>query len=153
MTTRTLAASILLLTACHSHPYDRGPELVLLPDGYSGWTRIDYGVAGAPLLPHEGEWTVIRFPSGGHVMTSSRFVSTYGRTVVEYYKGDRTAPAAESQATRADLLATDGDPVTWYWHWGTPEESQSAWARADIELEHGQTPTLGAVRADRRTIH
>jgi len=44
--------------------------LILLPEAFRGWMCVDFGVAGAPLLPREGNARVIR-PRQGEVLTTS----------------------------------------------------------------------------------
>ena len=44
--------------------------IFLLPDGFRGWVCVDFGIVGAPSLPHEGDALVIR-PRQGDVLTTS----------------------------------------------------------------------------------
>lgn len=44
--------------------------LFLLPEGFRGWACVDFGVAGAPPLPREGDLLVIR-PRSGEVLQTS----------------------------------------------------------------------------------
>ena len=43
----------------------------LIPEGYSGWVRIEFEAPGAPALPQEAGATVLRIPSSGRLRTSS----------------------------------------------------------------------------------
>ena len=43
----------------------------LIPDGYVGWVRVEYGVNGAPALPVEDGRVVLRFPADARLQTSS----------------------------------------------------------------------------------
>src|SRR5687768_18524256 len=68
-----LVALVAALPGCSGswlYTPDRPPEKILLPDGFVGWTRLDYGVEGAPPLARDGEYVVIRYPEQGHVSTS-----------------------------------------------------------------------------------
>jgi hypothetical protein len=47
------------------------PCVYLIPAGFTGWVTIEYGVAGAPPLAHEGEARCIDVPASGRVETSS----------------------------------------------------------------------------------
>ena len=47
------------------------PCVYLIPAGFTGWVTIEYGVAGAPPLPHEGAARRIDVPPSGRVQTSS----------------------------------------------------------------------------------
>jgi len=44
---------------------------ILLPDGYVGWVRLEFGVAGAPPVPSEHGRYVFKIPVGGRLSTSS----------------------------------------------------------------------------------
>jgi hypothetical protein len=73
-----LAASMLiwvvtpsLLTAQSKESPDSTTKFIfLLPDGYKGWTCVDFGVVGAPPLPRERDALVIR-PRQGEVLSTS----------------------------------------------------------------------------------
>ncbi len=43
----------------------------LIPEGYSGWVRIEFEVPGAPALPEEAGQPLLRIPSSGTLRTSS----------------------------------------------------------------------------------
>ena len=47
------------------------PMRFLIPEGYSGWVRIEFEVPGAPALPQEAGTTVLQIPSSGTLRTSS----------------------------------------------------------------------------------
>ena len=76
-----LGASLLGLTSCHQER--RRPNRYLIPDGYVGWVRIDYKVKEAIALPIEDGFYLIKFPSDGHLLTSTP--SEYGWAADEYY--------------------------------------------------------------------
>ena len=44
----------------------------LIPEGYVGWIRVDFEVPGAPPLPVEGDFYILRFSDTGRIQTSSR---------------------------------------------------------------------------------
>ncbi len=46
--------------------------IFLLPDGFAGWVCIDFGIAGAPPLPRDGDARIIR-PRPGAVLKTSDF--------------------------------------------------------------------------------
>ncbi len=66
----------------------------LIPDGYTGWIRVEFEVQGAPPLPMEGCQYVLRIPSGGILRTSS--AEQYGFAKDHYYydsaQGVRSLP-------------------------------------------------------------
>ena len=43
----------------------------LIPEGYTGWVRVEFEIPGAPPLPEDGGQTVVRIPSSGSLKTSS----------------------------------------------------------------------------------
>jgi hypothetical protein len=52
-------------------PSSRSTKLIfLLPDGFTGWVCIDFGIAGAPPLPRDGDARIIR-PHPGAVLKTS----------------------------------------------------------------------------------
>ena len=55
----------------------------LIPEGYTGWVRIEFEVEGAPTLPMEGGQYVLKIPSGGVLRTSS--AEQYGWAKDHYY--------------------------------------------------------------------
>jgi hypothetical protein len=74
-----LAASSLILMAATPLPAAQSEAsaknshaeyLFLLPDGFRGWVCVDFAVAGAQPLPHEGDARVIR-PREGQVLRTS----------------------------------------------------------------------------------
>jgi hypothetical protein len=55
----------------------------LIPNGYVGHVRIDFGVVGAPPLPLENEFFLLRIPSTGHLQTSTALET--GSVTDEFY--------------------------------------------------------------------
>lgn len=76
----------LLLTGCSN---ERRSSRYLIPSGYVGPIRIDYGVAGASPLPLEQEFFLFRFPATGHLQTSTAFESGVGTDEFYYVTGNR----------------------------------------------------------------
>jgi Family of unknown function (DUF6843) len=66
----------------------------LIPEGYSGWIRIEFEVPGAPPLPMEGTQYILKIPSDGTLRTSS--AEQYGWADDKYFfyspQGLRTLP-------------------------------------------------------------
>ena len=54
----------------------------LIPEGYSGWVRIEFEVSGAPALPEEAGQPLLRIPPSGTLRTSSP--EQYGRVNNSY---------------------------------------------------------------------
>ena len=56
---------------------------VLIPEGYTGWVRVEFEVQGAPMLPLEGGQYVLRIAADGSLKTSS--LEQYGWAKDSYY--------------------------------------------------------------------
>jgi hypothetical protein len=67
------ALLILLLAGSNGITADDPQRLIyLLPEGFSGWVCVDFGVAGAPPLPREGNALLIRPRPGETLKTSNK---------------------------------------------------------------------------------
>ena len=62
---------LMVLSACFACRPSSLPEVWIIPEGYVGWLRLDYAVAGAPPLPIEGGHYVVRLTRTGRLFTSS----------------------------------------------------------------------------------
>jgi len=78
-----LLVGFSVLAACRTTP---NGERWVIPKGYVGWLRLDYGVAGQPALPVENGRYLVRMPSQGRVQTSS--VNTGRIASIEYVVED-----------------------------------------------------------------
>jgi hypothetical protein len=58
----------------------------LIPEGYSGWVRVEFEVSGAPQLPSEAGQTVVKIPASGILKTSSP--EQYGWARDSYFYSD-----------------------------------------------------------------
>ena len=64
---------ILLVAQSHGALADDAQRfLYVLPDGFTGWVCVDFGVAGAPPLPREGKTLLVRPTPGVTMRTSDR---------------------------------------------------------------------------------
>ena len=59
------------------------PTRCLLPDGYIGWVRVEYGIDRALPLPIEAAHCIIKIPECGVLATSSEL--DYTRVADDYY--------------------------------------------------------------------
>jgi hypothetical protein len=57
----------------------------LIPEGYVGWIRVDFDVAGAPELPIEEDYYIFKFPTSGRLQTSSSDIVESRRNQFLYY--------------------------------------------------------------------
>ena len=74
-------AALLALTSCQTET--RRPIRYLIPQGYVGWVRIEFGIPHASALPVEDDSYLIRFTSEGYIQTSSPI--EYGAASDDYY--------------------------------------------------------------------
>lgn len=85
-----LSKQILLMVLCLTWTtamscQDRRSDLYLIPEGYVGWVRVDYGIKDAPPLPIEDGYYVVKFPATGHVRTSTRIEEGVAQDKYYYY--------------------------------------------------------------------
>jgi len=83
---RTISIFLVLLFAWFvwaSLRDTRRPDRYLIPDGYIGQVRIEYRVKGAPKLPIENGYFLLKVPDSGRLQTSS--VMQDGWASDEYY--------------------------------------------------------------------
>ena len=66
----------------------------LIPEGYTGWVRVEFDVQGAAPLPEEGGDYVLKIPSAGILQTSSPEQYGWARDRYYYYsvQGQRSIP-------------------------------------------------------------
>jgi len=142
---------IVLLSACSSmYQPDRPPEKVLLPDGFVGWARIDYGVEGEPPLPRDGEYVIVKYPVSGHLRTSSRLVGKWGLQELYYYSGDRVVPAPKAFQINGGFssFAPGQRGHSWFAFFGTEADARTP----EPEESNDEDPELGAVVPNRRLL-
>lgn len=68
----------------------------LIPEGYTGWVRIEFEIAGAPPLPTQSGHTLVKIPPSGTLKTSSS--EQYGPANDDYasYSNDVVRPLPDS---------------------------------------------------------
>jgi hypothetical protein len=62
------------------------PERHIVPEGFRGWTRVDYGVEGAPPLDVEDDAAIFEYPESGHLETSTPAPDTDGLLHKHYFE-------------------------------------------------------------------
>src|SRR5262245_50154348 len=72
MSPRRLVLLFLLVGFEQLAAQDRRRFLYLLPEGFSGWVCVEFGVTGAPALPREGDRLLIRVRPGEALKTSDK---------------------------------------------------------------------------------
>jgi Family of unknown function (DUF6843) len=68
----------------------------LIPDGYTGWIRIEFEVPGAPPLPMEGGQYILKIPPDGILRTSSGHQYGWAKDHYYYYSAQGTRPLPDS---------------------------------------------------------
>ena len=89
-------------TSCQEHI--RIPSRYLIPEGYVGWIRIDFLVAGAPALAIEDNHYLFKIPSSGRLETLSD--PEYGWSSDDdyyLYSGD-TRRALNNDGSRGQMI-------------------------------------------------
>ena len=86
----------------------------LIPSGYIGWIQVQYGVRGAPPLPVENGFYLIRVPPNGRVKTSTKQDFGWRRDEFYYNSGNRR------ERLRISQISGDGGRV-----WG--EQVGNSW--------------------------
>lgn len=71
----------------------------LVPMGYVGWLQVDFNVKGAPALPVEDGYYVIKIPDTGHLQTSTSDGHGILGDYYFYYCGD-TRKRLDSKKSR-----------------------------------------------------
>ena len=72
----------------------------LIPEGYSGWIRVEFEIPGAPPLPQDGGQTVIKIPPSGSLQTSSPEQYGWASDSYAFYSSGRERPIPDSGAGR-----------------------------------------------------
>ena len=65
----------------------RPPSRLLIPSGYKGWVRIEYGVSTAPPLPREGKFLLLRIATDGTLKTATDLPEGWGHDEFFYVSG------------------------------------------------------------------
>jgi uncharacterized protein DUF6843 len=72
----------------------------LIPEGYSGWVRVEFEIVGAPPLPQDGGQTVVKIPSSGSLKTSSPEQYGWAKDSYAFYSSNDVRPPPDSGAGR-----------------------------------------------------
>jgi hypothetical protein len=70
----------------------RKSQVHLIPDGYTGWVSVAYGVKGAPPLSVEDGHQVLRYDDEGKLETSTPFEEGWSVDAFYYDRGDTRQP-------------------------------------------------------------
>lgn len=68
----------------------------LIPEGYSGWVRVEFEIPGAPPLPQEAGLTVVKIPPSGALQTSSPEQYGWAKDSYAFYSSAGQRPIPDS---------------------------------------------------------
>src|SRR2546425_10844706 len=123
------ALLILLLAGSNGIAADDAQRFIyLLPEGFSGWVCVDFGVAGAPPLPREGNALLIRPRPGETLKTSDEAgdIPPIGDAWIES-RGKRQHLPTDVYERRMSSLTDTKNPVEHYCvFFGTEDAADAA---------------------------
>ena len=70
----------------------RESQTHLIPDGYTGWVSVSFGVKGAPPLPREDGRLLFRYDAQGNLETSTQYEEGWSMDGYYYVAGDTRTP-------------------------------------------------------------
>ncbi len=95
-----------------SHPFSNQRSLRFpIPEGYSGWVRVEFEVSGAPPLPEEAGQSVVKFPADGIFKTSSPEPYGWANDSYYLYSGSEVRPLADSGPQKLIWGKINGEAV------------------------------------------
>ena len=102
---------VILLAWFSISPKKSGPRSFrfLIPEGYSGWVRVEFEAAGAPPLPSEGGQTVLKIPATGVLRTSSPERYGWARDSYYFYSDGGSRPLPDSGPGRLIWSKINGE--------------------------------------------
>src|SRR5579864_6400695 len=71
-----------------------------IPEGYSGWVRVEFEIPGAPPLPQKAGQTLVKIPTSGALKTSSPEQYGWARDSYAFYSGAGVRSIPDSGAGR-----------------------------------------------------
>lgn len=74
----------------------RAPSRYLLPDGYTGWARVEYDVPGAAALPWQDGHFLLKFGPDARLQTSSREQFGWAKDEFFYVRGNELRPLRQT---------------------------------------------------------
>jgi hypothetical protein len=99
-----IGAVILGPTAFDLIFHRRQPERFLVPDGYTGWVRVEFRRKGTPPLPIEDGRLLLKLNQHAMLQTSSDPLSGHGRDDFFYYSGDRRTPLSNAGVCKGGMI-------------------------------------------------
>jgi hypothetical protein len=94
--TLALLTGLALWLSVSARNSTRPASRFLIPEGYTGWIRIEFEVQGAPPLPIEVGEYILKIPPDGVLRTSSAEQYGWARDHYYYYSAQGTRPLPDS---------------------------------------------------------
>jgi len=94
--TLVLVTAFALWLSVSARNSTRPASRFLIPEGYTGWVRIEFEVQGAPPLPMEGGQYILKIPPDGKLQTSSGQQYGWAKDHYYYYSAQGTRPLPDS---------------------------------------------------------
>jgi hypothetical protein len=94
--TLVLLIGIALWLGANAHLTHRSSRF-LIPEGYTGWVRVEFEVPGAPPLPQEAGQYVFKIPTDGILRTSSPEQYGWAEDHYFYRSSQGMQPLADSR--------------------------------------------------------
>jgi hypothetical protein len=120
----------------------------ILPDGYAGWVRVDFGVVGAKPLPVEDGYRVLRVPESGVVETCDPLITSPSREQHFYEKEGSRRPAPTNIAgwtsQKAASATRAGDDLSLFAFFGTAAEWKQVRPPERTDPSPGRIPRNGS---------
>ncbi len=147
-----LAAIALILFVVAWESERRQPRRYLIPDGYVGWLRVDYGVNAAHArgygvdraypLPVENGFRIYRFPASGHIVTSSSIEEGWAKDEFFYVADGKMTELSQAKGSNMIWSVFNGRvsgsaTQTLFLFVGTEEEKNQYADRRDPIPKHG----------------
>ena len=82
----------------------RPPERYLIPAGFTGWVRIDYGQRNAPPLPTEDGRRLLKLDAQGTIATSSDPQFGHGKDDFFYYDASHRTPLSSAGVCKGGMI-------------------------------------------------
>lgn len=82
----------------------RPPSRYLIPSGYVGWAKIEYGVTSAQPLPREGKYLVVRLDKNASAQTSSGLPEGWAHDQFFYYTDGAQRPLSNAGWCKGGMI-------------------------------------------------
>lgn len=95
----TVCGVMLVASGC----FRRQKVVYEMPNRFTGWVEVRYGIPAAPPLPEANGSFVIRVPASGVVETSTEFQEGFAEDTFHYVAGDQLEVREEPKQDANDM--------------------------------------------------